>query len=248
MHHVVTDHARRRARPAAAVGLLLALLLAVPLALVGAAPAHACRCAPGTTAQQARAADLVLTGTVVAVRDRGPETRERSARPGGQAQQRQQREQREQDQRTRQEQQGRGAQRLGNVTMAVEVERVYAGRVPGARIAVTTAVQTSACGLGALDVGERYVFFLTEDARALRATSCDGTGPATAQQEAAVAAVLGEGRSLGAAADEPVDVELTPVATAGDVPRAAVVAAPGGLLVVLGLLGLAVLAGLGRRT
>ncbi|WP_299058263.1 hypothetical protein [uncultured Nocardioides sp.] len=225
--------------------LLTTVVLAGSAVLLGAAPAQACRCVQQGVTQQARAADLVVTGTIEGVRQGGADT-ERGT-----------------------QQQGRGTRQLGNLTLLVAVDRVYAGALPDRTLEVTTAASTSACGLGRLPRGERYVFFLTADTRALRATSCNGTAPARTSEIAQVERVLGEGRTPGTGADggadggtdggtgggtggtdggsaEPAAVELTVVDDAPP-PDATRTALPGGLLAVVGLVGLLVLGRLGSR-
>jgi len=224
--------------------LLGALLLAGSVVLLGAAPAQACRCVQQGVAQQARAADLVVTGTVAGVR-RGGQDAEQGV--------------------PRSQQEDRG--RYGTVTLDVDVDRVYAGTLPDPTIEVTTAASTTACGLGRLPRGEEYVFFLTADSRVLRATSCNGTTPATAGTEAAVQRALGDGRAVGggdaggtgdgagdgsggtsddAGQDVPAAAELT-VVDASPPPDAARTALPGGLLAAVGLVGLLVLGRVGSR-
>lgn len=220
--------------------LLGTLVMAGSVLLLGATPAQACRCAPQGVTQQARAADLVVTGTIEGVRAGAPGT-ERDTRP-----------------------QRRGARQLGVVTLLVAVDRVYAGALPDTTLEVTTAASTSACGLGRLPRGERYLFFLTADTRELRATSCNGTTPARAGDVAQVERVLGEGRTpgtgadggtdggtggtggTGAGTDEPAAAELTVVDDTPP-PEVARMVLPGGLLAVAGLVGLLVLGRVGSR-
>lgn len=213
--------------------LLGTLVLAGSVVVLGAAPAQACRCVQQQVAQQARAADLVVTGTVEGVRQGGAQ---------------------------------RDRQRFGNVTLVVAVDRVYAGSLPDATLEVTTAASTTACGLGRLPRGERYVFFLSADSRLLRATSCNGTTPARSSEVAEVERVLGEGRAAGATTgsdgtggteggsgtdpgagdEEPAAAELTVVDSAPP-PDAARAAVPGGVLAAVGLVGLLVLGRVGSR-
>lgn len=212
----------------ALAALLTTLVAACSVVVLGAAPAQACRCVQQGVAQQARAADLVVSGVVTGQRDA----------QGGQ------------DARGQ-----RGGSQFGTVTLVVDVDRVYAGALPDPTIEVTTPAASSACGLGRVPRGEEYVFFLTDDARALRATSCNGTVPASAREVDAVERALGEGRPVrgtaeqerdGAEEDVPVAADLTVVddAPAPDVARTAL---PGGLLAAVGLVGLAVLSAFGRR-
>ncbi|MCH1865580.1 hypothetical protein [Nocardioides sp. CFH 31398] len=208
----------------ALAALLTTLVAACSVVVLGAAPAQACRCVQQGVAQQAGAADLVVSGVVTGQRD--PQGRQ-----------------------TRRGQQG--PSQFGTVTLVVDVDRVYAGALPDPTIEVTTAAATSACGLGRVPRGEEYLFFLTDDARTLRATSCNGTAPASAREVAAVERTLGEGRPVrgtaeqererdGVDADEPVAADLTVVDDA-PAPDAARTALPGGLLAAVGLVGLLVL-------
>ncbi len=106
---------------------------------------------------------------------------------------------------------------------------------------MTTPAAARACGLPDLRVGADYVFFTT--GADLETTSTAGTARATGTLVARVERLLGEGRSATPA--EPTEATFTRVAGARTSFER--VAAPGAALVIVGLLGLLLVAGLGRR-
>lgn len=122
------------------------------------------------------------------------------------------------------------------ITFTFDVQRVYQGHLDGNPAAVTSGVQRSACGLGRLEVDRAYVVFAD---RERGGSSCSGTGRATPAYVADVERVLGEGNPAPSDPQkEPApDPEFTRV---GDVdpPEFTRIAAPGGAMVLLGLLGL----------
>lgn len=127
------------------------------------------------------------------------------------------------------------------VVYTVRVDRVYKGDLDGTEATVTTPARTRACGLPGLRSGTDYVFF-TQGAD-LEATSTAGTAPATDTLVRRVERLLGEGRP--ATPPEPPEATFTLV---GHQPTSFErVAAPGAALVIAGLLGLLLVAGLGRR-
>jgi hypothetical protein len=103
---------------------------------------------------------------------------------------------------------------------------------------------TEACGLGELAVGSEHLFLVTGDAPPYAATSCGGSGPANAGRIAEVESALGAGEDIAA----PAPPAPTMIKVEGEAPApVSRLAAPGGALVLIGLLGLLVVGRLARR-
>lgn len=127
------------------------------------------------------------------------------------------------------------------VVYTVRIDRVYKGDLDGIEATVTTPARARACGLPDLSSGTDYVFF-TQGAD-LETTSTAGTAVATDLLVRRVERLLGEGRP--ATPPEPPEAAFTLV---GEQPTSFErVAAPGAALAIAGLLGLLLVAGLGRR-
>jgi hypothetical protein len=137
-----------------------------------------------------------------------------------------------------------GVTRVGEqLEIAVTATRSYKGTVERSTT-VTTARQTTACGIGEPETGTDYLFIVRGTAPPYAANSCDGTGQLNADRVAQVEDLLGTG----------VAVQPPPPPTATrtlveDSPPASLarLAAPGGALIIIGLLGLVVVGRLGRR-
>jgi hypothetical protein len=128
-----------------------------------------------------------------------------------------------------------------SVVYAVDVDRVYKGDVDTAEVRVTTARAARACGLPNLQPDSPYVFFTAGEDFSTDGRS--GTAPATHARVARVEDLLGDGRAP--TPPEPETATFTMVA--GEPTSLERVAAPGLALVIVGLLGLGLAVGLGRR-
>lgn len=120
----------------------------------------------------------------------------------------------------------------------LDVERIYRGRVADTPVEVASSSSTT-CGLGRLEVDRAYVVFATRGEAHLESAKCTGTGRATPALVADVERALGPGNQV---PDPPVDEpapapEYTPVDDS-EPPQFTRLAAPGGAMVLLGLLGL----------
>lgn len=131
-------------------------------------------------------------------------------------------------------------------TYTLDVERIYRGRVADTPVEVVSARRSGGgCGLGRLDVDSAYVVFATRaparlEPGQLSSGECAGTEKATPSYVAEVERVLGPGNQIPqppAPASTPPAPEYTRVEDA-DPPKFTRLAAPGGAMVLVGLLGL----------
>lgn len=134
----------------------------------------------------------------------------------------------------------RGSYFLQDVT----VDLVYQGEVESESVQVRSEKTPKECSLGELEVGTTYMFFVASSGDPWIAQSTGGTRVADAEVVAKVTELLGEGSSPIPPAPE--SAEFTPVNNEPPTTLSRA-AAPGLAMVLIGLLGLVVVRGLGRR-
>ena len=127
---------------------------------------------------------------------------------------------------------------------SVTVDLVYQGRITTETVTVRTERDRTGCSLGALTPNTDYAFFVTGDGDPWEASGTSGTRPRTDQVVEKVASLLGEGAPPIEPAPETAVFTSLEVSEPRPLSR---VAAPGAVLVAVGLLGLAVLRFLRRR-
>ncbi len=127
----------------------------------------------------------------------------------------------------------------------VTVDLVYQGKIDTETVTVQTDRNKVACSLGALAVGTEYMFFVTGTGDPWVAGGSSGTRISNETVVAQVVRLLGEGEPTTVPPPEP--AQFTPVST-GDPQSFSRLAAPGGALVLVGLLGLLVVRGVSRRS
>ncbi|MGD9958661.1 hypothetical protein [Nocardioides sp.] len=131
------------------------------------------------------------------------------------------------------------------VTYVVAVERVYKGSVSNPA-KVTTGADSASCGVDNLVADRRYVFMGAASGDAIEINLCGGTAPATTRKLDQVTALFGAGKAPAAAPDpDPVSATITRVDDTKPVSFARL-AAPGGALLIVGLLGLFLLRRMSR--
>lgn len=131
-------------------------------------------------------------------------------------------------------------------TAEVTVELIYKGDVRESTVEVETVRGTSECDLGRLEAGRRYAFFVEAAEDTLVADGCGGTQPVRPKLLVELEALYGAGEP------PPVEVpaetaSIEPVPGVEDPPTFTRAAAPGGAMVLVGLLGLVVVRRLARR-
>lgn len=127
-------------------------------------------------------------------------------------------------------------------TYTLDVERVYQGRVTESPVAVVSDARDGSCGLGRLQVDLAYIVFAVQDGDRLASGRCTGTDRATTAYVEDVERVLGGGESFSppeAEQPEPPDPVFTRVDDS-EPTELMRMAAPGGAMVIVGLLGLVV--------
>ncbi len=130
-------------------------------------------------------------------------------------------------------------------TQTVTVDLVYQGNVSTETVTVETDRDRAACSLGALATDVEYMFFVTGTGQPWVAVGTSGTRISNASVVAKVVELLGEGQPP--IAPPPETAVFSPVDTS-EPQSLSRSAAPGGALVLVGLLGLIVVRGVSRRT
>lgn len=126
---------------------------------------------------------------------------------------------------------------------AVTLSHSYKGTVDR-ETTVTSNQVTSACGLGRLAVGTDYMFLVSGDSPPYTVTTCGGSGPASDKLILQVTDALGAGDDV--EEPPPPAPTMTKIETSNPA-SVSRLAAPGGALVLVGLLGLLVVGRLARR-
>jgi hypothetical protein len=127
---------------------------------------------------------------------------------------------------------------------SVAVERVYKGSVDTSEVEVSTDASPRGCGLTDLRPGRRYVFLADSAGSGLTTDKRSGTARATDRFVAQVERILGAGHPP----TPPAPIEATFTTVSGAPTSLTRLAAPGLALVIIGLLGLGLVVGIGRRT
>lgn len=130
----------------------------------------------------------------------------------------------------------------GASRITVDLDRVYSGTVTTPELTVRNP---SACSLEGVAVGETWLLLVKEGKSADQVSACSGSRVLTEQVLSRVEGRLGPGTA--APRPEPPKATMTDMEVA-DPTSFTRLAAPGGALVLVGLLGLAVVRRVGRRS
>lgn len=131
------------------------------------------------------------------------------------------------------------------IMILVDADRSWKADVP-AKVELSTPASSDACGVDNLKADKDYLFFAQSDNAQLTIDSCGGTTAFTAELGNDVTKLLGEAKDPAAAGEPPTDPPEPPAADREVIDDSEPVgfmriAAPGGALVIVGVLGLLVL-------
>jgi hypothetical protein len=131
------------------------------------------------------------------------------------------------------------------IMILAEVDRRWRGNVP-AKVELTTPSTAAACGVGNLKADKKYLFFAQSDSAKLTIDSCGGTTAFTAELGNDVTKLLGEAKDPVTAGEPPTDPPDPPAADREVIDDSEPIgfmriAAPGGALIIVGVLGLLML-------
>lgn len=131
------------------------------------------------------------------------------------------------------------------IMILVDADRSWKADVP-AKVELSTPASSDACGVDNLKADKDYLFFAQSDNAQLTIDSCGGTTAFTAELGNDVTKLLGEAKDPAAAGEPPTDPPEPPAADREVIDDSEPVgfmriAAPGGALVIVGVLGLIVL-------
>lgn len=127
----------------------------------------------------------------------------------------------------------------------VTVNLVYQGKIGTASVQVQTDRNRADCSLGELAIDTEYMFFVTGSGTPWVASGVSGTRVSNETVVVQVERLLGEGEPPVQPAPETAEFTAVDTAEPQTLSRAA---APGAALVLIGLLGLLLVRGLGRRS
>lgn len=131
------------------------------------------------------------------------------------------------------------------IMILVDADRSWKADVP-AKVELSTPASSDACGVDNLKADKDYLFFAQSDNAQLTIDSCGGTTAFTAELGNDVTKLLGEAKDPAAAGEPPTDPPEPPAADREVIDDSEPVgftriAAPGGALIIVGVLGLLVL-------
>ncbi len=119
----------------------------------------------------------------------------------------------------------------------VKIDRIYQGKITEPSAQITSAAQTSACGLGRIPDGQPWIFFVNGADSKYSGSVCQGSARATADYQRRVERVLGAGDVLVEPAPEPPPLKYGDL-DVSDPPPLGRLVAPGAAVALVGVLGL----------